>query len=135
MQINAIKPGAETAKTASLRLAGWEKAYPMRFTAGAFEKIAARLPQDKQEYKEILTLLNSPVTACEVAADLIEGASDGEPIPTVKDIKKADMREAQTIREMCLLAILQGLGIETHADDEDVDETLRSKEKNVKTGA
>lgn len=131
----ANKPGAETAKTAALQLKGWEKAYPMRFTIGAFEKIAARLPAGNQDYKEILTLLNSPVTACELAADLIEAAADGENVPTVKDIKKADMREVGVIKEMCLLAILQGLGIETHADDEDVDETLRSKEKNAQTGA
>ena len=130
----ANKPGAETAKTAALRLKGWEKAYPMRLSIDAFEKIAQKLPEDQQDARHILALIGDTSAACEIACLLMQAAADGEPVPTVDDIKKAEMRELENIRRMCLLAMLQGFGIESKNIDEDVDEALMQKEKNAEKG-
>ena len=121
-------------KPITIKLQHFEKPYKLSFTISAFEKISDIMPDDEKDYKDIPKLLSAPATTCEVCAILMEAAAaNGEKTPSVEDVKKSKVFEMKTIRETCLRAILEGLGIEDNNEDEEIDAVLA--QKNAEKGA
>lgn len=124
-------------KNITITIARTGKTYPLAFTIEAFEHLTSLLPEDAQNYGEIMALMKTPSGTCEVCAELIAAGADyASKTPTADEIRKGSyLYDVATIQKACAKAILHGLNIETKENDGDIDETLMENEKNAEKGA